>query len=302
VVAWMGRETEKSSDCMQFLEQAANVFHVQLRDPQYEVLDPHLRFNLRFRIALDVLCRQPYWGRIWIIQEFAMARRVKLTWGGTSLCVDNLRLSKILFEVAHVDRSDHVLYRLCKLRRETSTAGRHGLDIAFMELCLRFGDFACTNLRDTLYALLGFVNPGQRIVIDYNRRMQDTLWDAVNVQSLKRRTGHTFPWMIQSRIILLMKRLKITGREAGASRKRGPKNIYEIYDAGTKTALSAVEACRNIRSNFLSGARTRPTRSCVCGWLELAASVKSGQGRINCYGDIQTESCKIKRGRWRDYS
>ncbi|KAH3981369.1 hypothetical protein HBH98_140760 [Parastagonospora nodorum] len=151
VVAWMGRETEKSLDCMQFLEQAADVFHAQLRDAQYEVLDPHLRFNLRFRNALDVLCRQPYWGRIWIIQEFAMAHRVKLTWGDMSLCVDNLRLSKILFEVAHVDRSDHVLYRLCKLRRETSTAGRHGLDIPFMELCLRFGDFACTNLRDTFY-------------------------------------------------------------------------------------------------------------------------------------------------------
>ncbi|KAH4050820.1 hypothetical protein HBI81_222110 [Parastagonospora nodorum] len=78
VVAWMGRETEKSLDCMQFLEQAADVFHAQLRDAQYEVLDPHLRFNLRFRNALDVLCRQPYWGRIWIIQEFAMAHRWRM--------------------------------------------------------------------------------------------------------------------------------------------------------------------------------------------------------------------------------
>jgi hypothetical protein len=290
VVAWLGKKTEESSTCMDFLSSAAAVHQAQLSDPMYDQMDPNMRFGVRFRNSLDAMCRQSYWRRFWIIQEFALAQELSLVWGDSQLCLKESNLEEVLFRTWRANRSEHIFYRLCDTRRDLRKAGTAGLNLPLIEICLRFIDFECTDQRDTFYALLGLVRNDQRVLVDYSRRAEDIFWDVVTAKHLDDIHARDYEETLRPKVVLLLRRLNITGLEAGAFREEALCNLCKMYPGvrkafdREKTSLSITELCLRIQAD--NGERWSPFRElegatlqCLCG--EFAPGTRRRMSYLN---------------------
>jgi hypothetical protein len=85
VIAWIGESKENSDLAMAFI---AN-FTGSESDMDY------MRQNVREQasetwVALSNLWSRPYWERVWVIQEVAVARKVQIVCGNVSISLDAL--------------------------------------------------------------------------------------------------------------------------------------------------------------------------------------------------------------------
>jgi hypothetical protein len=288
VVVWLGKETGESTTCMSFLAQAPTLFQAQFEDPFYDRLDPEARFGVRFRRALDTLSQQSYWSRLWIIQEFALAKRLTLTWGESQLSLVESGFRQVLFEAFRANRADHILFRLCQLRDQVQEAGPIGLNRPLIEICLQFMDSDCTDQRDVFYGLIGLVSKDQRISVDYSRRAEDVFWDAVSAQHLIDASHVDHAVDIKARLGALLRRLNIAGTEAGGSQERALCNLCTLYPGiinpfdMKQTRVSITQVCKHIcvdsvKKRILNVPRAWRTTAngyCFCGELKPGTSTR----------------------------
>ena len=144
------------------------------------------------------LRRNEYWSRIWVVQEYAMARRVVIQCGPNMILGD--WLDRIL-EAAHFDSMvgltnlgmEHVSeeHRISKLisshtakvhmtaQTYAERAAEPGWPDTFPMLIWSFKEAKCTDVRDHIYALLSLDGPAsEKIIPDYTKSATQLFLDV----------------------------------------------------------------------------------------------------------------------------
>lgn len=115
----------------------------------------------------------PYWERLWIVQEFALAKNIVLFCGHESLSaldIENycaLVLGTWFGAVWHVEN-------LLITRTNISQNGR-SQSLSDILNSIKFRRLRCTDPRDLIYGLMGLIHPSDRITVDYHLRGSELL-------------------------------------------------------------------------------------------------------------------------------
>jgi hypothetical protein len=153
--------------------------------------------------TLGVILRNDYFSRVWVVQEFLLAKRVRIlvkdVWLFSSVDVGEDVLSA-LYEnrvrgVHGVNfffkryRSDHMastlrlsfIDSLFSIRHTRSDNMASTTGFSFPDALISFRHTACEDPRDNVYGFLALVEYEERVVVDYKKLPQQVLMDAVSI-------------------------------------------------------------------------------------------------------------------------
>jgi hypothetical protein len=172
VIAWLGTGPPALADALDVLEGLFNYkrgFGRGLSGADYE--------------TFDLLQKNEYWTRVWIIQECALAKRFEL-WCGSGKMTSAALVTAIhgfestLGSNTRPHTTDLILYNIMKLRGEFDNLRRPQFSLP--TLCEMFPHMQCTDVRDRVYALLSLVSPHELkdfpIHADYSRSASELFW------------------------------------------------------------------------------------------------------------------------------
>ena len=170
VFVWLGLEAE-----------------TQLKEQRVRIFLRHLLKEFGFRdldcvdTQLMELARAPYWTRVWIVQELALARKVRIIYG--SRYISWKTISACLARKHFIARDDdefnyrqnpaaklavrfEMLFEEARYRdkKATTFAGTHQLS----EYMLQFKDNQCSDPRDKVFAFLGLASDSSNFSVDYD--------------------------------------------------------------------------------------------------------------------------------------
>ena len=114
------------------------------------------------------LAGNPWFRRLWVVQEVALARNSMLVWGGETIALDLvLRIISVVSECQASITSEGLrplksLSRIDSIRTNTwAPQLKKGRKLSILDLLHQTEPFECTDPRDKIYALLGLVStPG----------------------------------------------------------------------------------------------------------------------------------------------
>ncbi|RYN72964.1 hypothetical protein AA0117_g8168 [Alternaria alternata] len=114
--------------------------------------------------ALRHFFGNPYWLRLWIVQEIMLARYIRVMCGETLLSWDELKrfCSSTLPNVY----SDDVVPLQLKWLTDHALSARH---YSYAELLLTFSASQCENPQDRVFGLQGLIPDAERAEIDYGK-------------------------------------------------------------------------------------------------------------------------------------
>jgi hypothetical protein len=132
------------------------------------------------------ILRCSYFRRLWVIQEILLPREVRVLCGDVWLSWDTLKATigpqKSQTDTCHLDTGMRIL--------SLSINQRHSAGDLTLYDCLDcFSDQHCQDPRDKVHGLLGLVQVGQRLKVDYNRTTQQVFSGFLERHSLKRLAG-----------------------------------------------------------------------------------------------------------------
>lgn len=171
---WLGYQDQASDTVLEICQEAEEA--ARLEDgPMPPIIDNKKRIE-----ALLEFFKRPWWVRSWIIQELCLSKRAVLIVGGMSIpwrlfasilshIDDEITEKKwdALEAMLHLVRSEgYVAARgLKNKKQELDVADK---EITLLDLLVEFRNFATTDRRDKVYALLGLIsNPQTGIHPDY---------------------------------------------------------------------------------------------------------------------------------------
>jgi hypothetical protein len=170
VIVWLGDGSEKVDVWMGDGESESESFETEYDAARAWANDGK-------PAALAYVLHSGYFERLWIVQEFVLARVIRILvrdiWllNGTLVLTDNDAGRNIPFPARSVIRESSLLRQ-----------GRHThLDIRVA--LQNYSSNGCVDPRDRIYGLLGIVFPEQRVVVDYGRSFQQLCMDITLVVS-----------------------------------------------------------------------------------------------------------------------
>lgn len=147
--------------------------------------------------SLQTVFDRPYWKRLWVIQEIALAKELVILCGSRIISWDQF------IDAFDQDLSPyHTIGALSGLRRaffrakhpksafdSLSTQGKSVFpqdaqiipESSLIAQMSRFGSQICEDDRDRIFGLLSFVDDGDQIAVDYTKPLVDVLADVVLV-------------------------------------------------------------------------------------------------------------------------
>ncbi|KAJ0104240.1 hypothetical protein J7T55_001727 [Diaporthe amygdali] len=121
----------------------------------------------------------PYWGRVWIVQEVVMAKRVCVTSGDISIDLDDLHALVEPFRKATFPLGHPSMWVLCDMRAA-------GGKMPLWRILRDFTGYQSSRPADRVYGLLGMVaddddgsSPAANIHVDYDKPVLQVLLDAM---------------------------------------------------------------------------------------------------------------------------
>lgn len=166
-VSAMASIYSKASRVVVWLNSVDHSTMAALREFKDLVSGP-MHLSPEFRAALQALCEDEYWTRIWIVQELVVARAISILYGDAEIAWSIfeqavLAVSSDSFSINSLDRFRQV----ARHRREYA----EGMSTIVLEtLIYRYQDSASTETRDRIYGLLGIVNyhEARQLPADYS--------------------------------------------------------------------------------------------------------------------------------------
>ena len=220
VFVWLGLEAE-----------------TQLKEQRLRNFLRHLLKDFGFRnldsvdTQLMELARAPYWTRAWIVQELALARKVRIIYGSRYISWETIlaSLSRKHFIARDDDEFNYRRNPAAKLavrfemlleeakyknKKATTFAGTHQLS----EYMLQFRDNQCSDPRDKVFAFLGLASDSSNFRVDYDISICQLLFTVI-----QRAQGLNLP-----DIIVLQQTLGITISQLREQLERD-RNLAEDY-------------------------------------------------------------------------
>ena len=162
--------------------------------------------------ALCLLLNQPYWRRLWIVQEMLLPPKVEMLCGSDWISLTAMygvvsgRYPPLPNGGDVVERCPFetimMLNEYVWNRRKTTT---------LQESIQRYSGYLCHDKRDKVYGLLGWVTDADSISPDYNKPVSEVFVDAVRCLSKK----HERPWPHPDRAPVFFKTSLVLARELG---------------------------------------------------------------------------------------
>ncbi|CAG8977308.1 hypothetical protein HYALB_00012713 [Hymenoscyphus albidus] len=184
VVVWLGSSTEESDDTLSFIARV----NVGLEFDDY----PNQQFSDHWENFIG-LCKRPYWTRLWIIQEVALAIRIVLCCGslevdwGHFISVDHMvRLwiarKRLDNEYMPVLRTGTIPQRLSKIRLlDGPELPSYERDPHLLDLLFEFNESQCKDIKDRIFGLLSLASKYCRdsMPVDYSKSPFDVCQSAL---------------------------------------------------------------------------------------------------------------------------
>lgn len=236
VICWLGKETSASEYVMSLVSRESETIKLETtngvalgkRKPESRKRDAAM--NMDDRKLFKYLCRCPYWGRVWIVQEFVLARVLIIQWGTWLIAADDffealVTLNPIRFQTT-------MLAALWKGRADRQVEPRQHMD--WNEALQVLRGRKCANGKDKVHALLGLVRQG-RLQPDYRKSMEEIWQDLVRDMHSDGATSskiaflqHTEEWRA---LLGVSKRLKIPerGLTVGKAGREARRNYAKTH-------------------------------------------------------------------------
>lgn len=120
--------------------------------------------------GLEIICNNPYWSRLWIIQEIVLAARIHIHYGGFDISYGSFSKAVLLFARFESRISDTPAVAICRARfvREMRRGQLEASSI--FTLIRQHAAAQCQDSRDKIFGLLGMAKGccKKEIVIDYS--------------------------------------------------------------------------------------------------------------------------------------
>lgn len=184
VISWLGPPDRNSDEGIETLRQFGD------SEVQYVLAEGHERprdrnfrdptvYPLRSYGAHFLLCR-PYWSRLWIVQEFVLARYLFVLCGMRSVNWRRIRHVPIGYqERALVVPHKHRTEVEASTRRKLKYSGPDN-HTDFFNVLLTFTENLCEDPRDKVFGLLGLsATPLKRLKADYRKTLEDVYADLL---------------------------------------------------------------------------------------------------------------------------
>lgn len=184
--------------------------------------------------------KHEYWTRMWIVQEFSLARNITLVFSATTLSSNVLHGLCLALPLPLRDEdygqgactaSNLLHFREVTISRKTTG----GCRLEMPDLLYMYGFQSCTDIRDRIFALIGMSAQAQKFKIDYSMtklQLYLSLFECIGFTSLISSGG-------------FLKLLEVTVEEATeyvTSRQKHKKTFGAPFDGRlVKTRESGVE-------------------------------------------------------------
>ncbi|KAE9375268.1 hypothetical protein N431DRAFT_555727 [Stipitochalara longipes BDJ] len=289
VVSWLGEEENNSDLAMRFIRRWSDGIATAWKDCKeafhsngLNVLLPFIEapFDTKSTLAVGYLLRRSYWNRIWIVQEFVLAKSGSLICGGELIsrtdlvvvsCVwkniammprihdQNIMSSAISLEVNLNDSSVPQLLSLIEDRMRVQIQGRCAMHNTLFLVRLGFGRLCTDPETDSVliqaskrsdaisFAGIGFEAPGS---------IQSPTWVPTYIASTSRTFFGSGPQIVPSRAAAADSKAECTFQDSRLLHTRGIicSEILDIHNPPSYSSLGADD------------------RQCVWKWLALAKS------------------------------
>jgi hypothetical protein len=154
VLVWLGAKTPATALRMWNSSLLSSSLDPENRrvyygDPQFQAQET----------ALRELCERSYWSRLWILQEFVLAREIGIWCGNETASYDSLHHLLMEFHSLRYTPAAKILYS-----RRVRGYSSHRMSVE--ELLDEFRDMECMDVRDRVYALLSLLDPKERKLMD----------------------------------------------------------------------------------------------------------------------------------------
>ena len=200
VFAWLGEPVLQQVNILFDLARQSRAYRTPPREPQPILMEESkLELHQRWQLVklCEELCANPYWTRLWVVQEVSLASSLLILWGRCSIRPRNLR--EYLMELANVSGPGNwlpkyskmpladtmfnvvMLLRVCD-KRPGKSVGAHDTHMKPFELLLRqFHQHACSETRDRIFGLLSLTSDLAELKVDYSLPRQALFWRVISI-------------------------------------------------------------------------------------------------------------------------
>jgi hypothetical protein len=179
VYVWLGKSDDSTEAVMKTLKSGYRCYHdpniMNKRARSLKILGGD-RTTIRnedvisvsehpiSRPALQDFFGNPYWLRLWIVQEIMLARYIRVVCGETILSWDELKRFCSSIQQGYISTTIHMV------PRQVMWLANHALSAkqySYADLLLTFSSSECENPQDRVYGLQGLIPDADRAEIDY---------------------------------------------------------------------------------------------------------------------------------------
>lgn len=168
VLVWLGDGTDGSEHALRVISRWSRL---------KMVLEADL-----YRRCVDMIAAKPYWSRLWVIQEYALANKAILLCGSQTFdagqLTDILKNTSIFFPRYgrnipagrekfrdFLGGSKSVMVN--RLRNLDEPPDEFTRELTWVRICDLVADAKCSDIRDRIFGILSLVHPHLRIEVDY---------------------------------------------------------------------------------------------------------------------------------------
>ena len=185
---WISRDPEVAGSSRQFFQDLVYTAPMRKKAVYPRPDENGVILTGSCKSAIWNLLRNPYWTRLWIVQEIMLAQRIMLWWGSTRITREGLVGLTEKLRFTYRDDVMTAWSHLCTILRK----GRHrevplGYELPasvteeLQSLVFTFCSYGCADRRDKVFALMGLVRPESLVKVDYTRTTKEVFLDAIRV-------------------------------------------------------------------------------------------------------------------------
>ncbi|CAN9437039.1 unnamed protein product [Alternaria alternata] len=158
VLVWLGRSTPLIADLLHDMHSLKIDENPKL---VWETIDDHEW--ARKRLGLEELCGIEYWERLWVVQEYLLAKSVDMWCGTDSVDPEKIKwLVYMVFMIPYLARSPAM-----RLLQARDVRNVHTEQLSLQRHLEDFGiRMKCADVRDRVYGLLALISEKEREKLD----------------------------------------------------------------------------------------------------------------------------------------
>jgi hypothetical protein len=229
VIAWTGSADldNARTRAVQFRLKEWGKEELQFRLKKW-VQDESLGYaEIEFPLPFLHMCEQPYWTRLWVVQELFLARSVLFSYKDVVWSSDEaarfVHWENAVGWSLVLGSAMWLLNAVCT--REVIHRERQALSLAVT--LNRWAQLDCENPLDTVYGLQGVVQTDQRISVDYTRTPIALFYEILNLLSLRcSRPNQSIESVATLQLAI---KLNITGREHAQLTEHTLANVRRLF-------------------------------------------------------------------------